>query len=82
MRKVNMHEAKTHLSRLVDEAAAGEAFQICKAGRALVQVTALDATASSPTQKSRLGLLKGHCQVPDDFDQLGDDVIPELFEGR
>jgi antitoxin (DNA-binding transcriptional repressor) of toxin-antitoxin stability system len=82
MRKINMHEAKTHLSRLVDEAAAGEAFLICKAGRALVQVTALDATASSPTQKSRLGLLKGHCQVPDDFDQLGDDVIPELFEGR
>jgi hypothetical protein len=47
-----------------------------------VQVTALEATASSRTQKSRLGLLKGHCQVPDDFDQLGDEVILELFEGH
>jgi hypothetical protein len=47
-----------------------------------VQVTALEATASSRTQKSRLGLLKEHCQVPDDFDQLGDEVILELFEGH
>lgn len=82
MRKVNMHEAKTHLSRLVDEAAAGEGFLICKAGQAMVQVMPLDAKASQPTAKSRLGLLKGHCQVPDDFDQLGNDVIPELFGGQ
>lgn len=38
MRHVNMHEAKTYLSRLVDEAAAGEAFVICKAGRPMVRV--------------------------------------------
>ncbi|EAQ68027.1 prevent-host-death family protein [Synechococcus sp. RS9909] len=82
MRKVNMHEAKTHLSRLVDEAAAGESFLICKAGQAMVQVTPLDAKASQQTAKPRLGLLKGHCQVPDDFDQLGNDVIPELFGGQ
>lgn len=82
MRKVNMHEAKTHLSRLVDEAAAGEGFLICKAGQAMVQVTPLDAKASQTTAKPRLGLLKGHCQVPDDFDQLGNDVIPELFGGQ
>lgn len=79
MRKVNMHEAKTHLSRLVDEAAAGEGFLICKAGQAMVQVTPLDAKASQHTAKPRLGLIQGHGQVPDDFDQLGNDVIPEWF---
>ena len=42
MRQVNMHEAKTHLSRLVEEAAAGEPFGICKAGRPMVRVTRLD----------------------------------------
>jgi antitoxin (DNA-binding transcriptional repressor) of toxin-antitoxin stability system len=57
MRQVNMHEAKTHLSRLVEEAAAGEAFVNCKAGRPMVRVTPLD-NASCPTpQRRRLGLL-------------------------
>ena len=41
MRQVNLHEAKTHLSRLVAEAVAGESFVICKAGKALVQVSRL-----------------------------------------
>ena len=41
MRQVNMHEAKTHLSRLVEEAAAGEPFLICKAGRPMVRVSPL-----------------------------------------
>jgi len=81
MRQVNMHEAKTHLSRLVEEAAAGQAFVICKAGKPMVRVTPLDDAGSQP-QPRRLGLLRGHCQVPDDFDQLGAADIADLFEGR
>ena len=81
MRQVNMHEAKTHLSRLVEEAAAGEPFVICKAGRPLVRVTPLDGADGSPPQRRRLGLLAGQCQVPDDFDHLGADAIADLFEG-
>ena len=81
MRQVNMHEAKTHLSRLVEEAAAGQGFVICKAGKPMVRVTPLDDPAHQP-QSRRLGLLRGHCQVPDDFDQLGADEIADLFEGR
>ncbi len=41
MRKVNMHEAKTHLSRLVERAAKGEGFVIAKAGKPLVKVVPL-----------------------------------------
>ena len=53
-RQVNMHEAKTHLSRLVDEAAAGEPFVIWKAGRPMVRVTPLCriSTRSSKTLSS------------------------------
>ncbi len=81
MRQLNMHEAKTHLSRLVEEAAAGEAFVICKAGRPMVLVTALDGGAAAAPQR-RLGLLQGQCQVPDDFDQLGAAEIADLFESN
>jgi antitoxin (DNA-binding transcriptional repressor) of toxin-antitoxin stability system len=81
MRQVNMHEAKTHLSRLVEEAAAGEGFVICKAGRPMVSVTALDHTSNAAPQRRRLGLLEGQCEVPDDFDQMGVEAIADLFEG-
>ncbi|MGL6133623.1 MAG: type II toxin-antitoxin system Phd/YefM family antitoxin [Prochlorococcaceae cyanobacterium] len=81
MRQVNMHEAKTHLSRLVEEAAAGEAFVICKAGRPMVRVTSLDEASSAPPQRTRLGLLRGQCAVPDDFDRMAADEIADLFEG-
>lgn len=76
-----MHEAKTHLSRLVEEAAAGEPFVICKAGRPLVLVTRLDPTDDTNAPRRRLGLLAGACGVPDDFDQMAADAIADLFEG-
>lgn len=76
-----MHEAKTHLSRLVEEAAAGSGFVICKAGRPMVRVTALEADPSASLPPRRLGLLAGQCQVPDDFDQLASAEIADLFEG-
>jgi prevent-host-death family protein len=82
MRRVNMHEAKTHLSRLVEEAAAGEPFLICKAGRPMVRVSPLEAGDSAVAPRRRLGLLAGQCQVPDDFDQMAAAEIADLFEGR
>ena len=64
---VNIHEAKTHLSKLVDQAVKGEAFVIAKAGRPLVKVTALGA----PSEPQRLGFLAGEIAVPEDFNRIG-----------
>jgi prevent-host-death family protein len=72
---VNIHEAKTHLSKLVDRAVKGEPFVIARAGKPLVKVTALDA----PTAPQRLGFLAGQIVVPDDFDRLGEAEIAALF---
>lgn len=82
MRQVNMHEAKTHLSRLVEEAAAGAPFVICKAGRPMVCITPLEAGDSPAVPLRRLGLLAGQCQVPDDFDRRAASEIADLFDGR
>ena len=76
MRTVNMHEAKTQLSRLVADAAAGEPFIIARAGTPLVQVSAV----KPPPPKSRLGFLAGEFDVPDDFDTIGSDEIQAMFE--
>jgi prevent-host-death family protein len=78
VRTVNIHEAKTHLSRLIDQAANGESFIIAKAGKPLVKVVGLDA----PAAPKRMGFLKGHFQVPDDFDTMGAEEILALFEGE
>ena len=75
MNTVNMHEAKTQLSRLVDRAARGEAFVIAKAGKPLVKVSAVDA----PVEPRRLGFLKGEIEVPEDFDSMGGREIAALF---
>jgi len=79
VRTVNIHEAKTHLSRLVDEAAGGEPFIIAKAGKPLVKVTALD--TPSGAQARRLGFLAGQIAVPEDFDRMGAADIEHLFGG-
>jgi prevent-host-death family protein len=75
MTTVNMHEAKTHLSRLVEQAAKGETVIIAKAGKPMVKLVAVEA----PVRKSRLGSLKGQFQIPDDFDRMFDKEIEELF---
>lgn len=80
MKSVNIHEAKTHLSRLVDQAAKGEPFVIAKAGKPLVKVVPLDAPA--PKRQRRLGFLSGHIKVPDDFDRMGEEEIARLFYGK
>ena len=79
MRTFNIHEAKTHLSRLVDLAARGESFVIAKAGKQLVKVVALDAPASS--QMKRRGFLAGQIEIPEDFDRMGASEIEVMFGG-
>ncbi len=77
---VNIHEAKTHLSRLVERAAKGESFIIAKAGRAMVKVVPID--APEQRQKRRIGFMKGQISVPDDFDKMGAEEIVRMFEGE
>jgi len=78
VRTVNMHEAKTHLSRLVDRAAKGEL--IAKAGKPLVKVVPLDAP---PARKPRrFDFLAGQIEVPDDFDTMFADEIEKMFYGN
>ena len=75
MNTVNIHEAKTHLSRLVDRAAKGESFVIAKAGKPLVKVSPVGA----PARPKRFGFLAGEIAVPDDFDRIGEQEIATLF---
>ena len=79
MRIVNIHEAKTHLSRLVEQAANGEPFVTAKAGKPLVKVTALEVPVAG--QVRRLGFMEGQIAVPDDFDRMGSTEIERLFGG-
>ena len=79
MLTVNIHEAKTHLSRLIERALRGEPFVIAKAGKPLVKVTALD--APEPAAQRRTGFLMGQIKVPADFDTMGRDEIEGMFDG-
>jgi prevent-host-death family protein len=78
MQTVNIHEAKTHLSRLVDEAAKGNVFIIAKAGKPMVKVLPLSGEETDTTKK--LGFMSGEIEVPDDFDSLGATEITALFD--
>lgn len=74
---MNMHEAKTHFSRLVERAAAGETVVIARAGRPVAKLTGVDA----PAVPRRLGFLAGQAAVPDDFNEWPADEVGDLFEG-
>ena len=78
MKTVGVHEAKTHLSRLIDQAVKGEPFVIAKGGTPMVKVMAID--SPSAAQQRRLGFLAGQFSVPDDFDRMGAEDITRLFE--
>jgi prevent-host-death family protein len=83
MRTVNIHEAKTHLSRLVEEAVNGKPFVIAKAGKPKVKVVAID--APKPKRKRRIGFMKGQFTLPANFIELDkqlDEEIQELFLGK
>ena len=80
MQTVNIHAAKTQLSRLVDQAAAGEEIIIARAGKPVARLVPLAAPLAA--QKRVLGRLAGRLTVPADFDApLPDDVL-DAFEGR
>jgi prevent-host-death family protein len=78
MTTVNIHQAKTHLSRLVEQAARGEPVIIAKAGKPMVKLVPVD----QPTKRPRFGFMKGEINVPDDFDTMGQEEIERLFYGR
>lgn len=80
MLTVNIHDAKTQLSKLVEQAAQGEAFIIAKAGKPMVKVIPLEPAEAGTA--SRLGFMAGEFSVPDDFDQMGSSEVERLFEGR
>lgn len=79
MRTINIHEAKTHLSRLVETAVTGEPFVIAKAGKPMVLVSAYVAAPAAAPQ--RIGFMGDSLNVPDDFDSLAQDHIAALFSG-
>ncbi len=79
MKTVNIHEAKTQLSKLVEEASKGEPFIIAKAGKPVVKVTALSAPVGA--QVRRLGFMAGQISVPEDFDEMGREEIERIFGG-
>jgi prevent-host-death family protein len=78
MKQYNIHEAKTHLSALVDQAYNGDSFVIAKSGRPMVVVKPY---MRPETQRSKIGFMP-EIEVPDDFDEMGHEEIAALFEGR
>jgi prevent-host-death family protein len=79
MKTVNIHEAKTQLSKLVEAASSGEPFIIAKAGKPLVKVMPLGAPTGGKVR--RLGFMAGQISVPDDFDRMGSEEIQRIFGG-
>ncbi len=77
MDTVNIHDAKTHLSRLVEQVCAGQPVIIAKAGKPLVRMTAVNA----PSAPRRLGFMTEPATVPDDFDRMGSTEIERMFSG-
>lgn len=75
MSTLNIHEAKTHLSRLVEQAAAGETVIIAKAGKPLVKLVPVEAVQ----KPKRIGFLDGQFNVPDDFDTMDQAEIEAMF---
>lgn len=75
---INIHEAKTHLSRIVDDVAAGAEVIIAKAGKPMARLSPINA----PSRPKKLGILKGRIKVPDDFNAPLDDEAIAAFEGR
>lgn len=79
MLTVNLHQAKTQLSKLVDAAARGESFIIAKDGKPLVKVVAIDTPAAG--DRKRVGFMS-EITVPDDFDTMGKKEIDAMFYGE
>jgi prevent-host-death family protein len=80
MSAVNIHDAKTHFSRLVDRAASGETIVIAKAGRPVARLVPLEPLTQDGPR--RTGFLVGMYTVPDDFDRMFEKEITRDFEGN
>lgn len=80
METINIHQAKTHLSRLIERAAKGESFVIAKAGKPMVKLVPLSAPQAGKVK--RTGFMSGQLSIPADFDRLGEDEIDALFSGQ
>jgi prevent-host-death family protein len=80
MQIVNIHEAKTHLSKLIAKAANGEPFIIAKAGKPMVKVVAID--APKPKKMRRIGFGDGKSKIPDDIKTMFKHEIEEMFYGK
>jgi prevent-host-death family protein len=76
MRTYNIHEAKTHLSKLVEQASSGQSFVIAKSGKPLVKVIAVDAKPEA--DQRRFDFMPG-IVVPDDFNTMFTTEINQLF---
>jgi prevent-host-death family protein len=77
--QVNIYEAKTRLSELVDQAHHGETIVIAKNGTPMAKLVSLDA---APRKNIVFGLMKGEIEIADDFDVPLPDDLQALFEGR
>ncbi|CAH0140694.1 type II toxin-antitoxin system Phd/YefM family antitoxin [Roseomonas sp. CECT 9278] len=78
MSTLNIHEAKTHFSRLVDRVGAGESVVIARAGKPVAKLVPLSA---SDVPVKRVGFLAGAFSLPADFDSMGQDDIVKQFDG-
>jgi prevent-host-death family protein len=78
METVNVHAAKTHLSRLLEQAEEGREFVIARAGRPVARLGPL----TRPRRKRRLGLLDGKFRIPEDFNAPLPGAVMDAFEGR
>ena len=77
--QVNIYEAKTRLSELVEQASRGETVVIAKSGTPMAKLVPL---SHGPKRKIKYGLMKGEIEIADDFDApLPDDILAG-FEGR
>ena len=77
MKPINIHEAKTHLSRLIERVEAGEEFVIAKAGRPAARLVPLE----SKRKPVKIGGLKAPTPVPDDFNTMFEAEIEAMFGG-
>ncbi|HKX77079.1 MAG TPA: type II toxin-antitoxin system prevent-host-death family antitoxin [Novosphingobium sp.] len=80
MDTVNIHEAKTHLSRLIERVASSGGFIIAKAGKPVAKIVPLNVPDCGKVK--RLGFMAGQLRVPADFDRMGEQEIEALFGGQ
>lgn len=80
MDTINIEDADTDLSSLVEKAANGETFIIAKDGKPMAKVVPLGPPEAKKSQ--RIGFMEGEFNVPDDFDRMFENEIAEMFYGK